>query len=417
MVQKDTFVTDDPLGKRTFLCTLNAGQKDVLYLGTLNGAWAYVQLVNEDGIPLRGFAPIGTLFRLTGAQKEAVNLPEGTDVVWTNASEEHHYYDTQDDYFIVPDDATVVKIPDSMTDVKRFENLLWLKQLTDVEVSKDHPAFQSIDGVLYSKDGSMLCFYPPGHPGNELILPEGTKEIDNDSGLGFADKLTSIMLPSTYTGPAPYIPNLVKYTVSEDNPVYQAIDGVLFSKDGLELIAYPMAKPGDTYTVPQGTQSIGDYAFSYVDQIRHVVLPEGLNTIGWLAFEYCESLESAQFPNTLSYIDEGAFIGCTSLTHVELPSSLRTIAHGAFAWSGLKGELRIPEGVVFIDALAIEAISISDLYLPASLTEWELQFDPAEERKRNELNGWRSLVVHAPKGSWAAEYATQQGFLVEIEEP
>lgn len=148
-----------------------------------------------------------------------------------------------------------------------------------------------------------------------------------------------------------------------------------------------------------------------------MVLPEGLNSIGWLAFEYCESLESAQFPNTLSYIDEGAFIGCTSLTHVEIPSSLRTIAHGAFAWSGLKGELRIPEGVVFIDALAIEAISISDLYLPTSLTEWELQFDPAEERKRNESNGWRSLVVHAPEGSWAAEYAAQQGFLVEIEEP
>ena len=55
------------------------------------------------------------------------------------------------------------------------------------------------------------------------------------------------------------------------------------------------------------------------------------------------------------------------LNSIELPSSLKRIDHGAFAWSGLTGELHIPDGVEFIGPLSVEAIPISDLYLPASL--------------------------------------------------
>ena len=160
--------------------------------------------------------------------------------------------------------------------------------------------------------------------------------------------------------------------------------------------------------------TIEDYAFPETSRIQHVIFPEGLETIGWNVFGGCEALESVVFPNTLTTIQEGAS-SCDNLKSIELPSSLKRIDHGAFAWSGLTGELRIPEGVEFIGPLAVETIPISDLYLPASLTEWELFYSYGPDDSAED--GWRGPTVHAPKGSWAAEFARQEGFQVVIEEP
>ena len=45
------------------------------------------------------------------------------------------------------------------------------------------------------------------------------------------------------------------YEVSEENNTYKTVDGVIFSKDGKELVAYPGGKKVLTYTIPEGTQT------------------------------------------------------------------------------------------------------------------------------------------------------------------
>ena len=51
------------------------------------------------------------------------------------------------------------------------------------------------------------------------------------------------------------------YEVPEDHPLYQAIDGVLFSKDGKTLLAYPGGRMDEHYDVPAGVEHIWPYAF------------------------------------------------------------------------------------------------------------------------------------------------------------
>ncbi len=415
VILKDTYVTDDPFGTKSPLCTLAAGQKDVLFLGALNDNWVYVQTANDQGVSLRGFVPAKAVQRAEGNLPQAAIVAEGTEEIWTNASPEHHYYDTKFDYFIVPDDAKAVVLPHSITDVRRLQDLLYLEQLTDIKVADDHPVFQSIDGILYSKDGTELRFYPPAREGSQLHLREGTTGIGMDSGLNLAVNFMSIVLPSTYTDDVFSMPKVENYLVSEDNPAYTAIDGVLFTKDGTRLVAYPLARRDESYTVPQGTVEIGDYAFDGAEHLKHVALPQGVETIGWGSFGGCTALQSVVFPNTLSVIDEGAFSGCSSLRQVELPTSLGYIGYAAFSSSGLSGELRIPEGVVYLGARNIENISVKDLYLPASLRTWE--FDSENFYADLQAGGEWGPVIYAPRGSWAETFARDEGFRVVVLEP
>ena len=77
--------------------------------------------------------------------------------------------------------------------------------------------------------------------------------------------------------------NASAFSVDEDNESFSVKDGVLFSKDGTELIAYPNGKAGDSYDIP-----------------------EGVEKLGWECFSY-SSLKAVTFPSTLTYVDPYAF--------------------------------------------------------------------------------------------------------------
>ncbi len=126
-----------------------------------------------------------------------------------------------------------------------------------------------------------------------LKLPEGLKSIGD---LAFAGcwKLSEIDLPGSLTGIGDgaflACDNLTEIRVSSRNPVFRAIDGVLFSKDGTQLILYPPGLDASPYTVPEGVTSIGEAAFAECENLKRVILPEGLKSIGEDAFADCEKL-------------------------------------------------------------------------------------------------------------------------------
>lgn len=64
------------------------------------------------------------------------------------------------------------------------------------------------------------------------------------------------------------LPNLEQITVDEENPRYCDIDGVLIDKDENRLVHYPISKHGLQYTIPEGIESVADYAFSGVGELR-----------------------------------------------------------------------------------------------------------------------------------------------------
>lgn len=169
------------------------------------------------------------------------------------------------------------------------------------------------------------------HNLTQLILPRGVQEIEagafQDSGL------TAIR-------------------VDPENERFISVDGVLFSKDGTQLLIYPNAKSGD-YIAPEGVRAVANHAFSWCHaltsatfqsglvsigpfafvectQLQSVHLPDGLKTIGIYAFCSCISLKSVILPDGLLEIGENAFRYCTALRSVTIPDSVKTIGEGAF---------------------------------------------------------------------------------------
>ena len=125
------------------------------------------------------------------------------------------------------------------------------------------------------------------------------------------------------------------------NQFYKVIGQMLLSSDGTQVIAY--WGENSEVTIPEGVQSIGDYAFCDCSSLTSLTLPSSLQSIGGGAFFGCNSLSSLTLPSSLQSIGDYAFGWCSSLTSLTLPSSLQSIGDSAFHCSSLPF-LYIPAG-------------------------------------------------------------------------
>jgi hypothetical protein len=68
--------------------------------------------------------------------------------------------------------------------------------LNEITVDDKNITFKSDDGVLYSKDGTILFMYPRNKSDEEYEIPVGTTTIKNRA-FRYTDSLNSIIIPST----------------------------------------------------------------------------------------------------------------------------------------------------------------------------------------------------------------------------
>ena len=80
--------------------------------------------------------------------------------------------DMQDD---AQQEPKTVRIPDTAAEI--FYEYVGERSVSAFEVSPDHPTLTSVDGVLFSKDGTRLILFPAGRTGELYSVPEGTKVI------------------------------------------------------------------------------------------------------------------------------------------------------------------------------------------------------------------------------------------------
>ena len=123
--------------------------------------------------------------------------------------------------------------------------------------------------------------------------------------------------------------NTEKINVSESNPYFKSVDGVLYSKDGKTLICYPKAKPekGDTINIPDGVTEIADNGFRYCFA-GTVILPSSIEKIGEQAFQ-SQFIKNISIPNKVKEIGNGAFDAC-GFTEITIPSSVTSIGINIF---------------------------------------------------------------------------------------
>ncbi len=127
----------------------------------------------------------------------------------------------------------------------------------------------------------------------------------------------------------------VTVIVSPDHPTLAVIDEVLFSKEDKRLIYYPYAslkyRKNNRYSVPQGIEIIGDYAFYDCDALERVNLPDSITIIGNSAFRGCGWLAEIVMQEGITTIGDSAFSGCYYLESITIPESVTFIGADAFA--------------------------------------------------------------------------------------
>ena len=194
-------------------------------------------------------------------------------------------------------------------------------------------------------------------------------------GLAFygCSSLTSVTLPDSLTtiGENPFIccDQLAQIQVSPDHPALAVIDGALFSKAEKALISYPCALMQESYAVPGGITSIGNYAFYNCNFLTSITLPDGLTGIGEQAFGSCKSLVNIVIPDSVSTIGDWAFTECCSLMSVVLPDSLTSIGKETFSWCESLTSISLPDSVTSIGYRAfIGCDSLAGITFPSSLT-------------------------------------------------
>lgn len=112
-----------------------------------------------------------------------------------------------------------------------------------------------------------------------------------------------------------------------DSDYFVFVDGVLYSKDMTELIAYPCQKNGESYTVPNSVKSIRCDAFSGNNYLKHIYFPEYMKEIGFSAFVDMNNLEEIEIPEGVTELD-GFVYDNENLKRIILPSTLTEMRCG-----------------------------------------------------------------------------------------
>ena len=78
--------------------------------------------------------------------------------------------------------------------------------------------------------------------------------------------------------------------VAEANPYFYDKDGVLFSKQKRELLAYPN-QHGEEYCIPEGTTIVRGKAFKSCSNLKKVTVPNSIINMGCNVFYACGELD------------------------------------------------------------------------------------------------------------------------------
>ena len=210
-------------------------------------------------------------------------------------------------------------IPDGVTDIGEIAFYICSDNLSSVTMPDSIKTIG--DKAFYSCDGLT-----------DIRIPKGTETVGEEA---FADcgALKSVKLPDSVTsigdGAFNSCKSLASITVDENNKSFLSKDGVLYDKKQESLVLFPAAIDIESYTIPNGVKTIGNYAFASCKLLTGVTIPDSVTYIGEHAFWGCKSLTSITIPKSVTSIEKYAFTSCTALTSITIPESVTSIGYNA----------------------------------------------------------------------------------------
>ncbi len=197
---------------------------------------------------------------------------------------------------------------------------------------------------------STSWYEPPWEEYNDsitsIVVEEGITKVP-DTAFVYVENLVTVSLPSTltYFSGMAFVENfaLEEIIVAEENTEYKSIDGVLFTEDEKTLVAYPMNKAGEEYTIPASVTTIGKYGFVSNVSLKSLTIPDTVTVLERDALAYGK-IDTIVFGNGITEIPENC-IAYSDTKTVVISDSVKTIASSAFYGADSLESLIIGSGV------------------------------------------------------------------------
>lgn len=214
--------------------------------------------------------------------------------------------------------------------------------LTTIVVDKTNPIFDSREGcnaIVRTKDNSLIVgsgatkipssvkcidkYAFMGCMAEELAIPDGVEKI-NFFAFCSCPNLKKIVIPASIESIEEQAfnncPEVISIIVDKNNKDYDSRNGcnaIIYTSDNKLILGCCST------IIPQGIETIGEFAFSNCRNLQRIVVPEGVSCIADGAFEYCSSLKEVVLPTTLeSFIGGSNFGYCTSLESITIPKGV-----------------------------------------------------------------------------------------------
>ena len=318
-----------------------------------------------------------TLVRYNGDSKSVV-IPAGTKTIGSDAFKDKPFV-TQ---ITLPEGLiainacaffgsgiTEITLPESVSSLNTaaFDSCPTLEY---IYTDSSNRFFTSYNGVLYSKNGSVIIRYPEGKKEGYYSVRNAVTAVGNSAFYG-CESIQVVTLPDSVVRIEPY-----------------AFDSCV------SLYAID---------IPVGVNNIGESAFAGCPALRvlHIkainpdefaenafIKTTGITTVNydgtavdWKLAKWNNILENNNFTVNCAFeIEDGVFVSYNGVGGtVTIPEGVETIGRGAFKKQASVTSVILPEGVKYILPEAFRGTRITSITLPASLVDFSGQaFDDCD---------------------------------------
>lgn len=243
------------------------------------------------------------------------------------------------------------------------------KNLENIYIAEGNKNYKSVNGVIYSGDGSTLIYALPSvgdDPETGVFeIPQGVTSIAN--GAFIDSDVVNVVIPNTVT------------KIGECAFYDTYLESVTFKGKGLVDVTigkYAFRDCGDlnTVTFEDGNRVsvIGEGAFYGCDDygFETITLPKNLKSLGAQAFRDCENLEEIIIQSNNSELSFGsdAFYNCTSLRTLTLPKNVSKLPSVFSGCTSLEEVVVDPENPYFtsVEGVLYDKAQTTILFYPSS---------------------------------------------------
>ena len=266
-----------------------------------------------------------------------------------------------------------ITIPAGVTSIGH-EAFYVCSALANVYYLGDIAGWCGISG-LYSLMSNYPALYINGTKvEGELVIPDGVETIP-DHAFYRQTGITSITIPAGVTSIGHEAFNecsaLANVYYLGDIAGWCGISGLYSLMSNYPALYINGTKVEGELVIPDGVETIPDYAFYRQTGITSLVIPDSVTSVGGAAFYGCSGLTSITIPDSVTSVGGSAFSGCSGLTSITIPDSVTSI--GWYTFSGCTGltSITIPDSVTSIGEMAFDECSgLTSVYYGGTQEQW-----------------------------------------------